>query len=172
MTSRRSSTVDYTTQCTVIITYVDGDRQDRLIYERPQPQIPDGPLTTFDRIRLSQFPTDDELDIEAKRIFSDMKSNNRIGNEASLSSIFIARTAVAAVEMGLWRLRAPLRWLASTLCETIVSSGHHSCSRRPSSLMALRYRLGRSQATTPHSAKVPLSARMPPHAGPPRPSRC
>lgn len=101
MTSRRSNTVDYMTQCTVIITYVDGDRQDRLVYERPQPQIPDGRLTTFDRIRLSQFPTDDELDIEAKRIFSDMKFNNRIGNEASLSSIFIARTAAAAVEMGL-----------------------------------------------------------------------
>ncbi|WP_194763099.1 hypothetical protein [Microbacterium sp. UFMG61] len=101
MTSHRSARIDYTSQCTVIITYSDGSRSDRLVYERPQPQIPAGPLSTFDRIRLSQFPTDDELTIEAKRIFADMKLNNRIGKTASLDSVFIARTAVAAREMGL-----------------------------------------------------------------------
>ncbi len=101
MTSRRHDSIDYSTQCTVIITYVDGDRQDRLVYERPQTQIPDGPLTTFDRIRISQFPTDDELTIEAQRIFADMKRNDRIGKTAQLSSVFVARTAAAALEMGI-----------------------------------------------------------------------
>ncbi len=101
MTSSRHDDVDYTTQCTVIITYVDGDQQDRLVYERPQTQIPDGPLSTFDRIRISQFPTDDELTIEAQRIFADMKRNDRIGKAASLSSVFVARTAAAALEIGL-----------------------------------------------------------------------
>lgn len=101
MTSRRSDTVDYSTQCTVIITFHDGDREDRIVYERPQPQIPDGPLSTFDRIRISQFQTDDELTTEARAIFSDMKRNDRIGRDATLSSIFIARTAAAALEMGL-----------------------------------------------------------------------
>ncbi|WP_110589836.1 hypothetical protein [Microbacterium suaedae] len=101
MTSHRSARVDYTSQCTVIITYFDGDRQDRVVYERPQSQVPDGPLSTFDRIRISQFPTDDELTVEARRIFADMKLNRRIGEAASLSSVFIARTAAAALEMGL-----------------------------------------------------------------------
>lgn len=101
MTSHRSARVDYTSQCTVILTYFDGDRQDRMVYERPQPQVPGGPLSTFDRIRISQFPTDDELTIEARRIFADMKLNRRIGEAASLSSVFIARTAAAALEMGL-----------------------------------------------------------------------
>lgn len=72
-----------------------------MVYERPQPQVPGGPLSTFDRIRISQFPTDDELTIEARRIFADMKLNRRIGEAASLSSVFIARTAAAALEMGL-----------------------------------------------------------------------
>ncbi|MGO1737157.1 MAG: hypothetical protein ACTHZ9_12675 [Leucobacter sp.] len=101
MTSHRSSRVDYTSQCTVIITYFDGDRQDRLVYERSQPKVPDGPLSTFDRIRISQFPTDDELTTEARQIFADMKLNRRIGESASLSSVFIARTAAAAHEMGI-----------------------------------------------------------------------
>lgn len=101
MTPDRHDSVDYTTQCTVIISYVDGDRQDRLVYERPQTQIPDGRLSTFDRIRLSQFPTDDELTIEARKIFADMKRSDRIGKTASLSSIFVARTAAAALEMGI-----------------------------------------------------------------------
>lgn len=101
MTSRRSDTVDYSTQCTVIITFHDGGREDRIVYERPQIQIPDGPLSTFDRIRISQFQTDDELTTEARAIFSDMKRNDRIGKDAALSSIFIARTAAAALEMGL-----------------------------------------------------------------------
>lgn len=101
MTSHRSARIDYTSQCTVIITYLDGDRQDRMVYERPQPQVPDGPLSAFDRIRISQFPTDDELTIEARRIFADMKLKRRIGEAASLSSVFIARTAAAALEMGI-----------------------------------------------------------------------
>ena len=75
MTSRRSDTVDYSTQCTVIISFHDHDREDRIVYERPQTQIPDGPLSTFDRIRISQFPTDDELTTEARMIFADMKRN-------------------------------------------------------------------------------------------------
>ncbi|MCT2225843.1 hypothetical protein [Microbacterium paraoxydans] len=101
MTSRRSDTVDYSTQCTVLITFLDGEREDRIVYERPSTQIPDGPLSTFDRIRISQFPTDDELTAEARMIFADMKRNDRIGKSASLSSIFIARTAAAALEMNL-----------------------------------------------------------------------
>ncbi|WKK70430.1 hypothetical protein Q0F99_11130 [Rathayibacter oskolensis] len=85
----------------MLITYVDDDRQDRLRYERPQTQIPDGPVSTFDRIRISQFPTDDELTVEARRVFADMKQNGRIGKAATLTSVFIARTAAAALEMGL-----------------------------------------------------------------------
>lgn len=100
MTAHRSNTIDYTTQCTVIVTYITGGRQDRLIYERPQPNMPDGLLGAFDRIRMLQFPTDDELTVEARRIFADMKRNGRIGKAASLSSVFIARTAAAALEMG------------------------------------------------------------------------
>ncbi|WP_197429259.1 hypothetical protein, partial [Microbacterium sp. CCH5-D1] len=67
----------------------------------PQTQIPDGPLSTFDRIRISQFPTDDELTTEARIIFADMKRNDRIGKAAALNSIFIARSAATALEMGL-----------------------------------------------------------------------
>lgn len=101
MTSSRADTVDYTTQCTVLITYLDSDREDRLVYERPQTQVPAGPLSTFDRIRISQFPTDDELTVEARRIFADIKRNDRIGKSSMLSSVFIARTAAAALEMSL-----------------------------------------------------------------------
>lgn len=72
-----------------------------MVYERPQPQIPEGTLSTFDRIRISRFPTDDELTVEARSIFGDMKINERISKTASLSSVFIARTAAAALEMGL-----------------------------------------------------------------------
>ena len=46
-------------------------------------------------------PTDAELDTEAKEIFADMKLNNRIEPSASLSSVFLARTAAAALERGL-----------------------------------------------------------------------
>lgn len=91
----------YATRCTVIITYIGGGREDRLVYERPQPQVPEDPLSTFDRIRVPQFPTADELTIEARWIFGDMKLNRRIGKAASLSSVFISGTAAAAVEMGL-----------------------------------------------------------------------
>lgn len=101
MTSHRSDGIDYTTQCTVIITYINGDHQDRLVYERPQPNVPDGPLGSFDRIRIAQFPTDDDLTAEAFRIFADMKRNGRLGEGASFGSVFIARTAAAALEMGL-----------------------------------------------------------------------
>lgn len=101
MTSHHSARIDYTNQCTVILNYLDGDRQDRMVYQRPQSQVPDGPLSAFDRIRISQFPTDDDLTIEARRIFADMKLKRRIGEAASLSSVFIARTAAAALEMGI-----------------------------------------------------------------------
>lgn len=101
MTSHHSDGVDYTAQCTVIITYIEGGQQNRLVYERPQPQVPDGPLSAFDHIRVSRFPTDDDLNVEARRIFADMKLNDRTDKAASLSSIFIARTAAAAIEMGL-----------------------------------------------------------------------
>lgn len=100
MTAHRSDTIDYSTQCTVIVTYVTGGRQDRLIYERPQPSMPDGSLGAFDRIRILQFLTDEELTVEARRIFADMKFKGRIEKAASLSSVFIARTAAAALEMG------------------------------------------------------------------------
>ena len=101
MTSHRSDAIDYTTQCTVIITYINGDRQDKVVYERPQPNVPDGPLGAFDRIRVSQFPTDEDLTTEALRIFADMKLNGHIAEGASIRSVFIARTAAAALEMGL-----------------------------------------------------------------------
>lgn len=84
-----------------VIAYLDSDRQARFVYERPQPQLPEGPFNAFDRLRISQYATDVELDTEAKQIFADMKLNNRIGPSASLSSVFIARTAAAALEMGL-----------------------------------------------------------------------
>lgn len=97
MTSKRSDTVDYTTQCTVLITFLDGNRQDRIVYERPQWRLPDRPLTAFDRLP----PTDDQLTAEAHAIFADMKQNKRIGASSTLVSIFVARTAAASLEMNL-----------------------------------------------------------------------
>lgn len=48
-----STAVDYTSQRRVVITYITGNIQDRLMYERPQPQLPAGPLSTFDRVCIS-----------------------------------------------------------------------------------------------------------------------
>lgn len=101
MTERRSKTVDYSSYCTVCVTYdVDGI-ESRLVFERPQMQLPDRPLTTFDLARLRQFPDDAALDVEARRIFADMKRINRLAKGAVLRSIFIARTAAAALELQL-----------------------------------------------------------------------
>lgn len=101
MTERRSDTVDYSSHCTICVTYdVDGI-ESRLVFERPQMQLPDRPLTTFDLVRLKQFPDDAALDVEARQIFADMKRNGRLAEGAVLRSIFIARTAAAALEMRL-----------------------------------------------------------------------
>ncbi|PPF41854.1 hypothetical protein C5B85_18205 [Pseudoclavibacter sp. AY1F1] len=93
--------MDYDSLCTVCIIYVEDDTEDRLVYERPQMQIPKGRLSAFDRIRISQFPDDDALTDEAKRIFIDMKRQRRIGASAAVRAVFIARTAGAALEMNL-----------------------------------------------------------------------
>lgn len=105
MASKRSDSIDYTTQCTVLITFIDDDTGPnvghRIVYERPQPYVPDGPLTARDRARILQYPTDDELTEEAFEIFADMKRNHEIGTSSTLVSVFIARTAAAALEMNL-----------------------------------------------------------------------
>lgn len=101
MALKRSESIDYTSQCTVCIDYEDGGTTNRLVYERPQIQMPDGPLTELDRVRLSQYPNDEVLTEEARAIFSDMQDKGRIGQQAVLGSIFIARSAAAALEMDL-----------------------------------------------------------------------
>jgi hypothetical protein len=101
MTVKRSDSIDYTSQCTVCVEYEDGGASNRLVYERPQIQLPDRPLTEVDLIRISQYPNDDALTEEADTIFSDMKANGRVGPQAQLGRIFIARSAAAALEMDL-----------------------------------------------------------------------
>lgn len=101
MTPKRSDSIDYTSNCTVCIIYVDAGFENRLVYERPQMQLPDRPMTSAERRQVGQLPTDATLTTEARAIFSDMKRKNRIGASAALSSVFIARTAAAALEMDL-----------------------------------------------------------------------
>lgn len=101
MTIRRSDSIDYTTQCTVCIAYHEGGVENRVVYERPQMRIPNRSLTEADQKQLLQFPTDDVLTTEAQAIFEDMQGRGRIGRSAELASIFIARSAAAALEMNL-----------------------------------------------------------------------
>jgi hypothetical protein len=101
MTGKRSDSIDYGSQCTVCIDYHDGGAKNRLVYERPQVQVPDRPLTKFDRLRMSQYPDDAALTEEAHAIFSDMKAKGRVGRRGELGGIFIARSAAAALEMDL-----------------------------------------------------------------------
>jgi hypothetical protein len=101
MTTKRSDSVDYKTQCTVCIDYEDSGATNRLVYERPQMLVADRPLTATERALILQYPNDDALTVEAKRIFQDMKSKGRIAASAKLASIFIARSAAAALEMRL-----------------------------------------------------------------------
>ncbi len=101
MALKRSDSIDYTSQCTVCVDYEDGSTTNRLVYERPQIQVSDGPLTELDRVRLSQYPNDGVLTEEARAILSDMQDKGRIGHQAVSGSIFIARTAAAALEMDL-----------------------------------------------------------------------
>jgi len=101
MALKRSDSIDYTSQCTVCVDYEDGGTTNRIVYERPQIQVSHGPLTELDRVRLSQYPNDDVLTEEARAIFSDMQDKGRIDHQAVLGSIFIARTAAAALEMDL-----------------------------------------------------------------------
>ncbi|CAH0144826.1 hypothetical protein [Microbacterium sp. Bi128] len=101
MTTGRDRGVDYATHCTVCIIVIDGDIENKVVYERAQPQIPDRPLTPAEREHAMQFLTDAELTNEAKWIFDDMKSKGTIGAQAELGGVFIARTAAAALEMNL-----------------------------------------------------------------------
>ncbi len=101
MTNRRSDSIDYTVQCTVCIDYHQSGVENRIVYERPQMEIQHRPPTASERIQISQYPNDEALTIEAKAIFSDMQSKGRISSSAVLGSIFIARTAAAALEMNL-----------------------------------------------------------------------
>jgi len=101
MSDSRANTIDYTTNCTVCIIYVEGGVENRLVYERPQMQIPNRPLSTPERARIAQMPDDQTLTVEAKAIFAGMRGKARITPSANLRSIFIARTAAAALEMSL-----------------------------------------------------------------------
>jgi hypothetical protein len=64
-------------------------------------QLPDRRLTEPDLMKLSQYQTDDALIEEVRAIFSDMQDKGRIGPDAVLGRVFIARTAAAALEMDL-----------------------------------------------------------------------
>ncbi len=101
MNSNRAENINYDTHCTVCVMYVEGEQEHRLVYERPQMQLPIGPLTSLDRIRIAQFQDDSSLTVEARLIFADLKRKGRVGSNAKLSRVFIARTAAAALEMGL-----------------------------------------------------------------------
>ncbi len=101
MTSKRSNSIDYTTNCTVCIIYVDAGVENRLVYERPQMQLPNRPMTAAERKQMGQLPTDSALTTEARAVFSDMQMKSRIGTSAALRTVFIARTAAAALEMNL-----------------------------------------------------------------------
>lgn len=99
MATGRDRGVDYSTECTVCIIVIDEGVEKKVVYERPQVQLPNRPLTPADRGRALQAPNDAELTDEAKWIFGDMKNKGRIGKNAELGGIFIARTAAAALEM-------------------------------------------------------------------------
>lgn len=101
MTPKRSKSIDYASECTVCIDYQDDGPVKRLVYERPQVQLPDRQLTGFDPMKLSQYQTDDALTEEARAVFSDMHEKGRIGPGAVLGRVFIARSAAAALEMDL-----------------------------------------------------------------------
>lgn len=101
MTPKRSDSINYASECTVCIDYQEKGTVKRLVYERPQMQLPDRRLTELDLTELSQYQTDDVLTEEARAIFSDMLEKGRIGSDAVLGRVFIARTAVAALEMDL-----------------------------------------------------------------------
>ena len=101
MTGKRSDSIDHLSQCTVCTDFHDDGSTNRLLYERPQIQVPDRPLTEFDRLRMSQYPNDEALTEEAHAIFSDMKAKGRVGQNAELGGIFIARSAAAALETDL-----------------------------------------------------------------------
>jgi len=101
MTRKRSESVDYASECTVCVEYEDGGTDRRLVYERPQMQLPHRRLTRVDLMKIARYPTDQALAEEARAIFSDMQEKGQIGKHAALGRIFIARTAFAALEMDL-----------------------------------------------------------------------
>ncbi len=53
-------------------------------------------------MNISQYPTDNTLTEEARATFSNKQDKGRIGPDAVLGRVFIARTAAAALEMDLW----------------------------------------------------------------------
>ncbi|TPW78071.1 hypothetical protein [Schumannella soli] len=101
MSPSKSSSVDYASQCTICIDYQAGERVDRIVYERPQAPVPDRPLTEADRVRLLRHPDDTSLTQEAQAIFADLKNRGELDPSAIVVGIFIARSAAAALEMGL-----------------------------------------------------------------------
>jgi hypothetical protein len=52
MTPSRSESIDYTSQCTVSVDYGEGGTGKRIVYERPQMQVPDRPLTELERVTM------------------------------------------------------------------------------------------------------------------------
>jgi hypothetical protein len=85
----------------VCVIFEESGTENRIVYERPQMQIPNRPLTAAERKQIVQFPNDDALTAEARAIFSDMQVQGQISAPAILRSIFIARTSAAALEMNL-----------------------------------------------------------------------
>ena len=80
MTPKKSDSIDYELECTVCIEYQDEGTVKRLVYERPQVQLPDRRLTELNLMRLSQYQTDDASTEEARAIFSDMQDNGHVSS--------------------------------------------------------------------------------------------
>lgn len=74
--------MNYSILCTVVLKVSQHDREDTVVYERPQ-AVDDGTLTT-----------------EALAIFNDMKSKGRLADDAELMAIGVARNKEQAEEMG------------------------------------------------------------------------
>ena len=97
----RANSIDYASQCTVCIDYQDQGAQGRIVYERPQMQIPNRPLTPSELLQIARYPNDEALTKEAKTIFLDLQRKGSLTRRAKMDSIFIVRSAAAALEMEL-----------------------------------------------------------------------
>jgi hypothetical protein len=68
MTIRQAGSIDYTAECTVCIIYDQAGVESRIVYERPQMQIPNRPLTASERAQILRLPNDEALTVEAKAV--------------------------------------------------------------------------------------------------------